>query len=395
MTALGQNIWVLMIASALGMCVAPMVVFIGGIVGVGLAPDASLATLPVAALVIGTAIAVVPVSRLMQVYGRRPVFIGNALLTSLSALATSYAVNEQNFWLFVLGVAMLGGSLAVIQQFRFAAMESVAQEQAPNAASMVLLGGLIAAFLGPELAHWGQFILPQTFAGSFALLALASLCSAIVLLRYQPVKANTQVEDVGEQRALSHILSQPVLWVAIGAAGVGYAVMSYIMTATPVSMHTLQGHSLVETKWVIQSHIAAMFLPSFFSGRLIGRFGEFRIMVAGLVIYLACLMVSLMGHALMHYWLGLVLLGIGWNFLFVAGTALLPRSYRNSERFKVQGLNDFVVFSFQAVASLSSGVVIYQFGWSVLVLLALPLMLLQVLSLWVWRQTERSVEVRT
>lgn len=386
--AVMTRVWVLMVAGMLGMCIAPAVVFIGGIVGGLLAPTASLSTLPVAAMVIGTALAVVPVSHLMQRFGRKSVFVGNALITALISLATAYAVHIGSFWGFVIGVAGLGASLAVIQQYRFAAMESVEAELAPQAASMVLLGGLAAAFIGPELAYVGQHMVATEFTGSFILIALACLAGGVVLMRYQLMVVDSDLAQNEPVRSLKELGRQPVLWVAVGGAGVGYAVMSYIMTATPLSMHTFQGHSLAETKWVIQSHIAAMFLPSFFSGRLIARYGAFQIMVLGLLIYFACILVSVAGQELMHYWLGLVLLGVGWNFLFVAGTALLPQSYRPHERFKVQGLNDFVVFGFQALASLSSGVVIYQWGWVALVLLALPLMSLQVIALWGWRNAK-------
>jgi len=389
MSKLDKNVWILMLAGAFGMCVAPLVVFIGGIVGTTLAPTPGLATLPVAALVIGTAMAVVPVARAMQTYGRKKVFLVNSVFAALGALACGAAVYAGSFWLFCLGVVCLGASLAVIQQFRFAAMESVSPDHAASAASRVLLGGLVAAFLGPELAHIGKDIFDADFAGSFVLLCASSLAGGLVLLFYKPIAPVLSNEDVRVGgRSLSVIIKQPVLWAAVMSAGVGYAVMSYIMTATPVSMHHMDGHSLADTKWVIQSHIVAMFLPSFFSGRLIERYGAPRIMLAGLIAYLVCGVIALSGKDLMHYWLGLILLGIGWNFLFVAGTALLPQSYRGEERFKVQGLNDFVVFGFQAIASLSSGVVIFNFGWDNLVWLALPMLLLQLFILANWQRSE-------
>ena len=387
MQHMSLNVWVLALAGALGMCVAPMVVFIGGIVGVQLAPDPTLATLPVAALVIGTALAVIPVARLMQRFGRKPVFIANAVYSAACALGASAAIALESFWGFTACVVLLGASLAVIQQYRFAAMESVSPEHVASAASFVLLGGLIAAFLGPELAHYGRSMLDVHFSGSFALLSLVSLLSILVLAYFKPVAAaeSSVVGDTG--RPLREIIQQPILWVAVMSAGVGYAVMSYIMTATPVSMHTMEGHSLLDTKWVIQSHICAMFLPSFFSGRLVEKLGPPRMMSLGLVIYGLCILIALSGQDLMHYWLGLILLGLGWNFLFVAGTALLPQSYQHEERFKVQGLNDFIVFGFQALAALSSGIVIYNYGWDMLIIFAVPFIVLQVLIILNWRRS--------
>jgi MFS family permease len=213
------------------------------------------------------------------------------------------------------------------------------------------------------------------------------LAGGFCLLFYHPAdtpQAKNTTNMTITERPLKVIMRSPVFWVAVLAAAIGYAVMSYIMTATPVSMHVMEGHSLGETKWVIQSHIFAMFLPSLFSGRLIDRFGASRLMIAGLFLYGICIVIALSGQQVLHYWGGLVLLGLGWNFLFVSGTVLLPQSYEPEERFKVQGFNDFFVFALQAVASLSSGAIIYKFGWDKLVLLALPFLLLQLLAMYIW-----------
>lgn len=394
MFQLGRNVWLLMLASALGMTVAPIVVFIGGIVGANLAPDPRLSTLPVAALVIGTALAVLPVSRAMQRFGRKPVFIANTVFAAFAACLAANSIEVSSFWGFVASVVMLGASLAVVQQYRFAAMESVANAQMPKAASLVLLGGLLAAFVGPELAHLGATWFEQKFVGSFFLLAGACLLALPVLLVYRPsICEQSEQNSETQARPLKKLLQQPVLWVAVLSGSVGYAIMSYIMTATPVSMHVMQSFSLSDTKWVIQSHIAAMFLPSFFSGVLIARYGILKVMLSGVGVYVVCLCAAYAGQSLMHYWLGLVLLGVGWNFLFVSGTALLPQSYRQSERFSVQGFNDFVVFGLQALASLSSGYVIYRFGWEWLVVLAAPLLLVLLYSVWAWRRSQRATLV--
>jgi len=385
MKFIDRNVLVLMVAGALGMCVAPMVVFIGGIVGAQLAADASLATLPIAAIVIGTALSVLPVSRLMKKFGRKRVFICSSIFSSISALGAALAISNESFWGLTASAVLLGGSLAVIQQYRFAAMECVTPEKAANATSFLLLGGLISALLGPELAELGKDLFQQEFVGSFSLLSLVCLLGGIFLTLYHP-KIYSEDESHSGGRPMRIIMSSSVFWVAVLAATIGYAVMSYIMTATPVSMHVMMGHSLEETKWVIQSHIFAMFLPSLFSGMLINRFGPQKLMLVGLSFYLICIVLTLQGQAVMHYWGGLVFLGLGWNFLFVSGTVLLPQSYQNDERFKVQGFNDFFVFGFQALASISSGVVIFNFGWSQLVLMALPLLLLQLLVLVLWKR---------
>lgn len=385
---MNRQVWTLAIAGALGLSVAPVVVFIGGIVGAALAPSVELATLPVAFMVLGTAISVLPATRLMQFFGRKKVFAFGAIFNTLASFLAAFFISEKNFWGFTVAVAMLGGGMAIIQQYRFAAMESVSVERMASATSLVLLGGLIAAILGPELAQMGQNIFEVAFSGSFFLLGFVCLAGGFCLLFYQAVDGPQAEKNEGVvkvERSLRVIIQAPVFWVAVLAATIGYAVMSYIMTATPVSMHVMEGHSLGDTKWVIQSHIFAMFLPSFFSGRLIDRFGAARLMIAGLFLYGLCLVMVLSGQQVMHYWGGLVLLGLGWNFLFVSGTVLLPQSYEPAERFKVQGFNDFFVFAFQAAASLSSGAIIYNFGWGKLVFLALPFLLLQLLVMYIWQ----------
>lgn len=391
LVGMSRNVWVLLLSGALGLCIAPMVVFIGGLIGAAIAPQPELSTLPVAAIVIGTALAVIPVSRLMQHFGRKKVFLFASLYSALASIFASVAIFQKSFWLFCLSTVLLGGALAVIQQYRFAAMESVSPQLAPKAASFVLLGGLVAAMLGPELAHIGKDLLSVSFAGSFILLSVVCLLSGVVMLFFKSVEMNQENEVTGG-RPLGEVMKSSLFWVAILSATIGYAVMSYVMTATPVSMHVMEGHSLEDTKWVIQSHILAMFLPSLFSGHLISRFGEYRLMLAGLVAYSICLAVALSGQDVMHYWFGLVLLGVGWNFLFVAGTVLLSKTYQAAERYKVQGFNDFFVFAFQAIASISSGIVIYSVGWNSLIIFAIPLIMVQLVMVYIWRVSKRGVD---
>lgn len=386
---LNKNVWLLMLAGAFGLCIAPMVVFVGGLIGTELAPSVQLSTLPVAAIVIGTALAVMPVSKLMSKYGRKTIFVSSAIFSSFAAILAALFIFYKSFWGFTFSVACLGSSLAVLQQYRFAAMESVTADKVAQAASFVLLGGLIAAVLGPELATLGKGFFSQDYVGSFCLLAITSLISALFLSFYQakPLGSDSSIEQA---RSLSGLMKSKLFWVAIMSSTIGYAVMSYIMTATPVSMHIMVGHNLEDTKWVIQSHILAMFLPSLFSGYLANKFGLKSLMFAGLLLYIVCIGLTISGSSVMHYWGGLVLLGLGWNFLFVSGTLLLATSHTDQERFKAQGFHDFFVFGSQAFASLSSGVVIYSFGWTALVLLALPFVLLQFLVMFLGFRTSKS-----
>jgi len=380
------NVWLLMVVGAIAMTAAPMVVFCGGLIGAAIAPSASLATLPVAIMVVGTATAVIPVTLLMQRVGRKPAFILGGLMSIGGALLSAFSVAQASFWGFCGGIFILGAGLAFVQQFRFAAMESVAPDDMASAAARVLLGGLVAAYVGPEITLESKDLLATPYVGGFVILAGLYLLSTLLLLLYKPtVMAVTQ--HTGTGRALSTIAIQPVFLVAVLSAAVGYATMSFVMTATPMSMHVDVGHSLADTKWVIQSHIMAMFIPSFFSGWLISRYGADKIMLSGLVAFVLCVVIAFYDQSLMNYWFALVLLGIGWNFLFVGGTSLLPQSYREEEKYKVQGFNEFFVFGIQAVASLSSGWVLYTFGWEALLISCLPLLLFVLAAIIWWRKT--------
>ena len=393
MRGLHSNVWWLTLAGALGLCTAPLVVFIGGLVGTNLAEDKTLATLPVAAIVIGTASAVIPAARLMQRFGRRQIFILNIVWMMASSLAASWSIAHSSFWSFCASVMCLGAGLATIQQYRFAAMESVSPEQHAPAASFVLLGGLVAAFLGPELGQQGRFLLDQEFAGAFLLLALVLAASLPVFALYQPIQKTAEQHASAESaRTLRDIAAHPVFWVAILSSAIAYVVMSYVMTATPVTMHNLMGHSVTDTKWVIQIHICAMYLPSFFSGILIQRFGQLKMLWAGLGCYGLSLAIAWMDTELINFYVSLILLGVGWNLLFVSGTSLLPQSYKEGEEFKVQGVNDFMVFGLQAIAALSSGVIVYSFGWVVLLFSALPVLLIQLLLLVFWQGPGKTAQ---
>jgi MFS family permease len=389
MQRLPANVWFLLAAQALNQSCAPMLVLVGGLIGSQLAPSPGLATLPVALMVVGSALATIPVVMLSQRWGRKRVFYVGMVLSATGSLLCSFALVQQWFVGFCGGTLLMGSSLAVVQQYRFAAMESVPPNLVPKAASSLLLAGLVAAFLGPELAVWGRDIMVAPYAASLISLSVLNIIAGVVLMGYQgrPVASHQRGVD---SRPWREILNQPVLWVAIGGALVGYTVMSFVMTATPISMHMHSGHDLVETKRVIQSHIVAMYLPSLFSGWLIAHYGTAKIMLAGCVALLGALVVASSGIALNQYWLALVLLGIGWNFLFVSGTALLPQAYGDGEPFRVQALNEFLVFGSQAIASLSAGWVLASLGWSQLIYVCAPLIFAHLLLLLYWSRSATS-----
>lgn len=370
MRGMPVNVWLLTLIQALVMCVGTMMVLSGGVLGAKLAPDPVLATLPLALMIVGVASGVLPLTRMMQGFGRKPVFFVLAWLSCLACLFAAWSIIWQHFWAFCLSGFLMGLSTAGFQQIRFAAMESVSAEFMPKAASTVLLGGLFAAFAGPELVIVGNRIMAAEFVGGFYLMAaMLVIVSGLFLLT-----RNTHVSQVAQQdrgRKLSIIIRQPVFILAVSASVVGYSLMSFIMTATPVHMHVIEHHSLQHTKWVIQSHIFAMFFPSLFSGWLMSKIGVNRVILLGVAAYLMTIIAGLSGGHLLNYWMALVLLGIGWNFLFVGGTVLLAKSYQPEEKFKVQGLNEFLVFGCQALASLSAGVQLKLLGWQGLLLFSL------------------------
>ncbi|MFW6352852.1 MAG: MFS transporter [Verrucomicrobiota bacterium] len=383
-----RNVWVLFVCQALTTCSAPVMIMVSGLLGLHLAPSETLATLPQAFTVIGLASATIPAALLMRRIGRkRGTYVGLSLALA-GALLGAGAATWGSFPLLVAAGFLLGTNLAFTQQYRFAVMESVpSRADHGPAISLLLMGGIVAAWLGPEVGAQGRDLMasPHGYAGSFLLLAcLIAVAMGVFALFRNPRVA--MVEAQLPARPLAVVLRAPVFIVAVGAGAISYAVMSFIMTATPISMHAMQGHSLEHTKFVIQSHIAAMYLPSLIGGWLLRRVGIARLLVVGALIYIAMLVLGLRGHAVLHYWWALVLLGVGWNFLFVGGTALLPSAYRTSERFKVQAANDFLIFGAQAVATLSAGGVLVLFGWEGLILFSLaPVGIVTGLVLWYWR----------
>lgn len=361
-----------------------LVVTVGGIVGNELAPSPVLATLPLSFMVVGTAAATVPTAMLMQRVGRRLGFVLGGAGAVGSALLAALALEVERFWLFTAACCLIGATLAFSAQLRFAAAESVAPKRAGAAVSAILLGAIGGALIGPELATRSPQWTPQhPYQG--ALLALAGLyAAACILLAFTktPNGAGLGAQSV-KGRPLATIVRQPTFLVAVLAGVVGQGAMVFIMTATPISMHVIDGHGLQETARVIQAHVVAMYLPSLASAFLVSRFGARRLMVFGVLAMAATVLVGLSGRAAMHYWWALVILGVGWNFLFVGGTTALVAAYRPEERFRAQAANDFTIFGVSAAASLSAGALLHAFGWQVLLLAVLPALAAMVLAV-VW-----------
>lgn len=354
------NVLLLALCQALAVTGTSVLVATSALVGYALAPDKALATLPIAMQLLATTLVTMPASLAMRRFGRRAGFIGGAVVGSAGAATAAFAIIQANFVLFCLGCVLLGVYNAVTLYYRFAAADIATPSSRNQAVSMVLAGGVLAAVAGPQLATLSKdWFAPIAFAGSYAALAVLPLVGILLvsLVRIPPAPPSGDCA-----RPLKEIVRQPEFLVALIAGTVGYAAMSLVMTATPLAM-TDCALPFSDAAFVIQWHILGMFVPSFFTGRIVDRFGVANVMLAGVVLMCLCVAVNLSGTDLVNFWVALVLLGVGWNFLYIGSTLLLTRLYSPGERAKAQGLNEFVVFGTVALASASSGALQHLVGW--------------------------------
>ena len=363
---MNKNLWLLILSQVFAFTAAPVTVFLSGIIGSQFSPVKSLATLPMALSIVGTAIFAIFAAKLMSIIGRRAGFIFASVGTSITSLVAAYSIVIESFILFNLACFIIGAGVAFSHQYRFAAVETVEKEMAPKAISIILLAGIGSAFIGPNLANISKAIISQhLYVGSYIALAALTLTSTIFLLFYKDShKRNNIIKK--SSRSYFELISQPRFLQALIASAFAYAVMSFLMTATPISMHIMEKISLTKTGFVIQLHIAAMFLPSLITGNLINKFGHSKIMHAGVVLFSITILTSLFEQNFINYLIALIFLGFGWNFLFISGTSLLVLSYKENEKFKAQGFNDLIVYSIQAISSLSAGVFLTLTSWKIM-----------------------------
>jgi MFS family permease len=377
---MNKNLWLLILSQIFAFTAAPVTVFLSGIIGSQFSPIKSLATLPMSLSIVGVAISTIFAAKIMSIIGRKAGFIYSSIGSSLSSLLAAYSIINQSFILFNLACFLLGTGLAFGHQYRFAAVETVKKDMAPKAISIILLAGIASAFIGPNIANLAkETIAKHLYAGSYIALAVLTLSSTIFLSFYKNEnKPNKVIKKTN--RSYSELISQPRFLQALVASAFGYAIMAFLMTATPISMHVMEKISLTNTGFVIQLHIAAMFLPSLITGNLIKKYGHSNIMHSGVVLFLITILTSFFEQNFINYLIALVFLGFGWNFLFISGTSLLVLSYKEDEKFKAQGFNDFIVFSTQAIASLSAGVLLSLTSWKTMNLICLPFLFLIILS---------------
>ena len=388
MQAMHRQVFLLATAQALFQIVSVLVMTIGALAGSILAPSPEWATAPITTMFLGTAVATVPASMWMARVGRRVGFIAGASLGTLGGLLAAAGMLTSSLLLLCLGTFLAGAYQGFAQFYRFAAAEVADAAFKPRAISLVLAGGVVAALVGPLLARLGGDLLQPAYTASFLFLALTSLLAVGVLLGVNVPKALDTADERASARALIDIVRQPIYLVALFGATIGYGVMILAMTATPLAM-VHHNHGLAATATVIQLHVLGMFLPSFFTGSLIARFGVLQIMLAGVVLLTCHVLITLSGTGFYSFSAALVLLGVGWNFLYIGGTNLLTRAYSTAEKGKAQATNDFTIFVVGLFASLSAGVLQNTIGWQNLNLALLPWLAMAGLAiLWLGRRGE-------
>lgn len=383
-----KNLLILATSQGLMMTANSLLVATSALVGYFLATDKSLSTVPLALVFFAAMLTTIPASFLMKKIGRRNGFLLGVMFGVLGSIVSAWAILQVNFSLYCIGVFLIGIANGFGGYYRFAAADGVEKSKRSTAISLVLAGGVIAAFIGPNLASWTRDLISTVaFAGSYISLVSVYII-AMLLLVFLDIKLPEENADHKGARPLKKIISQPTYIVAAFGAMAGFGVMSLIMTATPLSMHSVN-HNFADTAFVIQWHIFAMYMPSFVTGRIINRYGVLNVMLTGSLLMIVCVLLNTTGETLLNYWTGLFLLGIGWNFLFIGGTTLLTETYTEQEKAKAQAFNDFVIFSNVSFAALSAGALFHHFGWHTVNYSALPILTIVLMSI-LWLKMYRT-----
>ncbi len=392
MNGMKRNVLLLALAQALLISATSLQISVAALVGQTLGGPA-LATIPLGLMYLGSMLTTFPASFYMRHVGRRIGFMTSSTIGIASATLATYAIAGNSFALFCSASLLIGVFNGFGQYYRFAAADTATAAFRSRAIAYVLAGGVLAAFIGPNLAALTRLSAGIPFAGSYAaLIGLYGLSLLISTLLRIP-KPGVQ-ELAGPSRPLAAIARQPAYIVAVLGAMIGYGVMNLVMTATPLAMHDYH-HSFTATAHVIQWHVLAMFVPSFFTGHLIRRIGVLNVMLLGALILFACVTVNFTGTSVPHFTAALILLGTGWNFLYIGGTTLLTETYRPAEKAKAQAGNDFLVFSTVTCTALGAGALHRYFGWSGINASVLPLILATLIAtLWLRLKTGTAAPVQ-
>ncbi len=373
------TVWGLALAQALLTTGNILLVAVSALIGKQLASHPALVTAPVASQFLGLILATLPAAFLMQKLGRKKVFVIGNVFGIIGALVAIQALLSASLLLFTLGIFLTGIAIGIAQQYRFAALDECRAESHAKAISVVMSGGVLAAFIGPNLAIWSQNWFSQNvYVGAFVGLAVLYVL-ALLLIVCLPLKSHTLTKQASaEVRTYRELWQQPLFVAAIASGAIGYGVMVFLMTATPLAMHH-HDYAFPDIAVVIQWHVLGMFVPSFFTGHLIKKHGLKPIIMLGCTLLIISALINLFGQSYVHFFTSLVLLGIGWNFTFIGATQLVSLTYRPQEKGKVQGMNDFLVFTTAAIASLFAGQTVETIGWMWVNLISLPLIVVAIL----------------
>jgi len=372
---INRNLFILSIGQIFSFTSPVVNVLLSGVIGISMTQVNYLATLPTALMIVGTAVGSIFASKIMKMKGRKFGFSLASIINSLFSLICAYAILINNFNLFCLGNLIIGFSVAFAQQYRFAVTESVETSNIPKAISLILLLGIVASLLGANLVSLTKDFHYTTYVGSYLAMSLLTIIPFFFFLFYKN-EEKIFFSNFKSKKSLFELISNKNIQLSILSAGVGYTTMSILMTATPISMNMMHGFSIFSTGLVLQMHVVGMFLPSLITGDLIKKFGHKNIIHAGILFFISTIIIHFLFETYYGFMIGLIFLGIGWNFLFVSGTSLLVISYNKEDKFLAQGLNDFVVFSSQALGSLSAGIILFSTSWKTLNLICLPLLLI-------------------
>ncbi|MCU4676557.1 MFS transporter [Catenovulum sp. 2E275] len=374
-----NNIWRLAIAQALAGANSVVIFAAGAIVGNNLAPSAMLATLPISIFVVGMAACVFPAGEIARLFGRRIAFLVGSGAGVLTGLFAMLAVFMGWFWLFCAATFLGGAYAAVVLSFRFAATDGVSAKRQPQALSLVMAGGVLAGVIGPQLITYTMHLWPgHTFVATFLTQAVVAAIAAVILWSVKLPELVTVKNNTG--RALTEIIRQPKFIGAVICGAASYTIMNFLMTAAPLAMH-IHGHSQEAANLGIQWHVIAMYAPSFFTGKLISRFGAIGIAGAGILLTGVSAIIGLEGTDVTHFWWMLILLGVGWNFGFLGASALVLQCHRPEEKTRVQSLNDFIIFGLMAIGSFLSGGILATYGWNFVLWVSFGPLLVAILTL--------------
>ena len=361
-----RNTLILSVAQGLSITSTNINMISTGLVGTILSTNSALATLPLSIQFLTIALSLIPVSLLMGKFGRRPMFLLGAFSAFIGCLIIAFSIYDRSFLLFIIGSVLLGISQANQQFYRYAAADNVSTNLKSKAISLVLAGGLIAAFIGPEISKYSFDFFPDyIYLASYLLAALIQIINFVILIF---IKIDKPPPNKNLARPLSNILVQKNLMIAILAAAVGYSLMSFIMTATPLQIVNVCKLGDEVSATVIQWHVIAMFAPSFFTGFIIMKFGNKNVMLVGVLLYVISISFAIIGQTFLNFWISLFLCGLGWNFLYVGGSDVIAKSASHEERPKVQGVTDFIIFTFVATGSFLAGVLHTSLGWELMMI---------------------------